>query len=137
MKRVFVDTNVLIDLLANREPHGKFAIEIFEKAENKTLQLFTSSQSIATTYYLLKKYHEDKKLRMLMASLMDYLTVIPVDARILEQAIRSRHKDFEDGVQIQCAMTVKNIFCIVTRNIKDYRLSEVKAMSPEELCDLI
>jgi predicted nucleic acid-binding protein len=60
MKRVFLDTNIVIDLLANRQPFSKYAIEIFRQAEEKKISLFTSSHSIATTQYLLKKYHSEK-----------------------------------------------------------------------------
>jgi predicted nucleic acid-binding protein len=56
MKRVFLDTNIIVDLIADRRPFSKYAIQIFQKAESKELELFTSSHSIATTHYLLKKY---------------------------------------------------------------------------------
>ena len=55
MKKVFVDTNILIDLLADRPPFSKYAIEIFDLAERKKVELFTSSHSFATTHYILKK----------------------------------------------------------------------------------
>jgi predicted nucleic acid-binding protein len=56
MKKVFVDTNVLVDLIADRKPFSKFAIALFSKAESGNVSLYTSSHSIATTHYLLKKY---------------------------------------------------------------------------------
>ena len=56
MKKVFVDTNILIDLLGDRKPFSKYAIEIFDKAERRKVELFVSSHSFATTHYLLKKY---------------------------------------------------------------------------------
>ena len=56
MKKVFIDTNILVDLIADRIPFSKYAIEIFNNAERKKIKLFTSSHSIATTHYLLKKY---------------------------------------------------------------------------------
>ena len=59
MKKVFVDTNIIVDLLADRRPHSKFAIELFKKAERNEVELFTSSHSIATSHYLLKKYIND------------------------------------------------------------------------------
>ena len=55
MKKIFVDTNIIVDLIADRKPFSKFAIDLFSKAENKKIRLFTSSHSIATTHYLLKK----------------------------------------------------------------------------------
>lgn len=134
MKKVFLDTNILIDLIADRKPFSKYAMAIFTAAENKKLKLFTSSHSIATTYYLLKKYHDDKTLRQIVLGLFDYITVLSVDASILTQGLRSKHKDFEDAIQIHCAMSVDNITCIVTRNIKDFKGSEVAVFAPEEFC---
>lgn len=54
MKKVFLDTNIIVDLIADRKPFSKYSIEIFKKAEEKKIKLFTSSHSIATAHYLLK-----------------------------------------------------------------------------------
>jgi predicted nucleic acid-binding protein len=137
MKKIFLDTNILVDLIADRKPFSKYAIEIFDAAESKKIKLFTSSHSIATTYYLLKKYHNDKMLRGIMLSLFDYITIVPVDTSILTQGLRSKHKDFEDSIQIHCAITVENISCIVTRNIKDFKASEVSVLPPDEFCSTL
>ena len=56
MKRIFLDTNIIVDLIADRKPFSKYAIQLFQKAEQNEVELFTSSHSIATTHYLLKKY---------------------------------------------------------------------------------
>lgn len=133
MKKIFVDTNIIVDLIAVRKPFSKYAIEIFNKAEEKKITLFTSSHSIATTHYLLKKYLEEKKLRDVLYNLLDYLTVIPVDVDVLKKGFRSKHKDFEDAIQIICASSVEKMDCIVTRNIKDFRQSEIPALTPDEL----
>jgi predicted nucleic acid-binding protein len=60
MKNVFIDTNILIDLLADRRPFSKFAIEIFDLAAKNKVNLFTSLHSIATTHYLLKNISKRK-----------------------------------------------------------------------------
>jgi predicted nucleic acid-binding protein len=134
MKKIFIDTNILVDLIADRKPFSKYAIEIFNNAEQKKVNLFTSSHSIATTHYLLKKYLDEKNLREVLFNLFDYLTVIPIDTDILKKGLRSKHKDFEDAVQIVCASSVEKIDCIVTRNIKDFKDSEIPVLTPDELC---
>lgn len=134
MKKVFLDTNILVDLIADRKPFSKYAIEIFNKAEEKKIKLYTSSHSIATTHYLLKKYQDDKTLREVLYNLLDYLTVIPVDVDVLKKGLRSKHKDFEDAIQILCASTIEKIDSIVTRNTKDFRDSEIQVLTPDELC---
>ena len=134
MKKVFLDTNILVDLIADRKPFSKYSIEIFKKAEEKKIKLFTSSHSIATTHYLLKKYLEEKILRDVLYNLLDYVTVIAVDTDVLKKGLRSKHKDFEDSIQILCASTIEKIDCIVTRNTKDFRVSEILVLTPDELC---
>jgi predicted nucleic acid-binding protein len=134
MRKIFVDTNILVDLIADRKPFSKYAIEIFNTAETKKIKLFTSSHSLATTYYLLKKYVDDKTLREVLLGLIEYVTIIPVDSAILTKGLRSKHKDFEDSIQIFCATTIEKIDCIVTRNVKDYKGSELPVLAPEELC---
>ena len=134
MKKVFLDTNIIVDLIADRKPFSKYSIEIFKKAGEKKIKLFTSSHSIATTHYLLKKYLEEKILRDVLYNLLDYMTVIPVDTDVLKKGLRSKHKDFEDSIQILCASSVEKIDCIVTRNIKDFRDSEILVLTPDELC---
>lgn len=134
MKKIFVDTNIIIDLIAGRKPFSKFATELFAKAEEKQIQLFTSSHSIATSHYILKKYTEEKALQEIIDNLMDYLTIIPIDSSVLKKGLRSNHKDFEDALQMICASSVKQMDCIVTRNLKDFKNSEIPAIAPDELC---
>jgi predicted nucleic acid-binding protein len=134
MKKLFLDTNIIVDLIADRKPFSKYSIEIFKKAEEKKIKLFTSSHSIATTHYLLKKYLEEKILRDVLYNLLDYVTVIAVDTDVLKKGLRSKHKDFEDSIQILCASTIEKIDCIVTRNTKDFRDSEILVLTPDELC---
>jgi predicted nucleic acid-binding protein len=134
MKKVFLDTNIIVDLIADRKPFSKYSIEIFKKAEERKIILFTSSHSIATTHYLLKKYLAEKILRDVLFNLLDYVTVIAVDTDVLKKGLRSKHRDFEDSIQILCASKIDKIDCIVTRNTKDFRNSEILVLTPDELC---
>jgi len=132
MKKIFVDTNIIVDLIADRRPFSKFAIEIFSKAEDKKLKLYTSSHSIATTHYLLKKYIEEKELRNVLYNLLDYIQVIPVNLDVIKKGLKSKHKDFEDAIQMLCAYSIEKMDCIVTRNSKDFRECEIPVLSPDE-----
>lgn len=133
MKNVFVDTNILIDLLADRRPFSKFAIELFDLASKKKVHLFTSSHSIATTHYLLKKHHQEEDLRQIIYSLLDYIQIISIDSTIIKKSLLSNHKDFEDAIQVFAAHSVDNMDFIVTRNIKDFRKAEIMVLPPDEL----
>lgn len=133
MKKFFIDTNIIVDLIADRKPFSKFAIHLFNKAEDKKVKLYTSSHSIATTHYLLKKYVPEKELRTILINLLDFLTIIPIELETLKKGLHAQHKDFEDAIQIQCAYSIKDINGIVTRNTKDFKDCEVPIYSPDEL----
>ncbi len=137
MKRLFLDTNILIDLLADRKPYSKFAKELLILAEQKKIRLYTSSHSLATTYYILNKYGEDKSLRTALMHMLDLITLVPIDTDMVKKGLQSDHKDFEDSLQIFCAYSIENIFGIVTRNIRDFKLSGVKAYSPDSILLII
>jgi predicted nucleic acid-binding protein len=132
MKRIFVDTNIIIDLIADRKPFSKFAVGLFNLAENKKLRLYTSSHSIATTHYLLKKYIGEKELRNVLYNLLDYIEVIPVNSDVVKKSLLSKHRDFEDAIQIMCASAIDRMDCIITRNTKDFVGSEIPVLPPDE-----
>jgi len=136
MKQFFLDTNIIIDLLADRQPHSKSAIQLFNAAERHLVKLYTSSHSIATTYYLLKPYTEDRALRNLLDHVMDYVHPVSIDLTILKRALKSSHKDFEDAIQIMAASTVSSIHCIVTRNVRDFKLSDIQVLPPDKAVQL-
>jgi predicted nucleic acid-binding protein len=133
MKIVFVDTNILIDLIADRHPFSKFAIDIFERAEKNKVKLYTSSHSYATTHYLLKKYLAEKDLREVLLSLLDFIDLVPIDLSIIKKSLLSKHKDFEDAIQIFAANSIDKLDFIVTRNLKDFKNTGVAVLPPDEL----
>jgi predicted nucleic acid-binding protein len=133
VKNIFLDTNIIVDLIANRPPFSKYAIDLFSLAEDNKIKLYTSSHSLATTHYLLKKYIEEKELRVILYNLLEFITIIPVDLDVLRKSLHSNHKDFEDAVQIYCASSVNGMEFIVTRNIKDFKNSEIPALLPNEI----
>ncbi|TFF37551.1 type II toxin-antitoxin system VapC family toxin [Mucilaginibacter psychrotolerans] len=133
MKQVFVDTNILIDLLADRPPFSKFAIQLFDLAEKSKVKLFTSSHAFATTHYLLKKHAPEKELRASLYSLLDYIDLISIVSAIIKKSLLSNYKDFEDAIQIIAATAVPNIDFIVTRNLKDFKDAGITVLAPDEL----
>lgn len=135
MTKVFVDTNVIIDLLADRVPHSKYAIALFEHAEEEKVRLYTTSLAFATTYYLLKKYVDDKKLRKIMYDLLAYFEIIAVDEHIIRRSLKSKIKDFEDALQIKAALSIDKMDYIVTRNLKDFKQAEIPVMSPDQILE--
>jgi len=137
MKQVFVDTNILVDFLADRKPYSKAATELFERAEKGNLKLYTSSHSFATTHYLLKKYKGEEALRTLLTSLLDLIEIIPIDGFIIKKSLVSKHKDFEDAVQILAANTIRTLDFITTRNLKDFKDAGITVLPPDELLNYL
>ncbi len=137
MIKIFVDTNVIVDLIADRKPFSKFAIELFKKAEDNKVTLYTSSHSLATTHYLLKKYLDEKPLREILYNLLDYVKIIAVDQDIIKKGLKSKHKDFEDAIQIFCSDRISGMDYITTRNVKDFKHADIPVYAPDELLEKI
>lgn len=133
MSLIFIDTDILIDLIADRQPFSKFAIELFEKAEQKEVQLFVSSHTYATTHYLLKKYLAEKQLREVLLSLLNLVNIVAIDADVIRKSLLSTHKDFEDAIQIIAAHSVPRLDFIVTRNLKDFKDAGISVLPPDEV----
>lgn len=133
MKALFLDTNILIDFLADRQPFSKFANQIFALAEKQQVTLYTSSHAYATTHYLLKKHIDETRLRNILLILLDVVTIIPVDVGIIKKSLLSKHKDFEDAVQIMSANSIGDIDIIVTRNLKDFKDTGLTVLPPDEV----
>ena len=132
MRNLFIDTNILVDLIADRQPFSKFAVELFELAEKNQVKLYTSSHSYATTHYLLKKHLTEKELREVLLSLLDFVSIIPVDFNVIKKSLLSQHKDFEDAIQIFAANSIMTDF-IVTRNLKDFKDTGLLVLPPDEV----
>ncbi len=132
MKSVFIDTNVIIDFLANRAPFAFFAGKIFDLAEQKKLTIYISAVSYNNIYYILKQRLNHSATIKLIAQLKDLTMVSTIDQWVIQKAINSNFKDFEDAIQHFCATNVKDVGLIITRDTNDYTKSELPVMTPEE-----
>lgn len=132
-KRIFLDTNIIIDYLSGRKPFGENAYKIF--LMHNDAELCISALSFTTIYYVLRKGHDHRHLLDLLKDLMDIVYVLPVNSDIIENAVRSEFTDFEDAVQYFTALSASSDY-IITRNVKDYSLSEIEVFSPDEFLNL-
>lgn len=131
--RLFLDTNILIDLIANRAPFSKWAISIFKDAKKGKWQLFTSSASILTTYYIIEKQNGSKNAKRILKILLNRVEIQDLTKLELQTALTTDFKDYEDSVQHECAKLCKKIDFIITRNKKDFKNSLIDVLSSEEL----
>ena len=129
--RVFLDTNVLLDVLARREPFYAAAAEIWSLAERGEIQAFVSAISFNNIYYVVRKAegkaHADLALRMLR----DIFQVVAPDAQIINQAMDTEADDFEDAVRFHSALRAKTAH-LLTRNPDDFPESDLSILTPEE-----
>lgn len=131
MERVFVDTNIVIDLLQKRPNFYEESQELFTLADKKELKICISSLSFATTYYLLSKHYNSNDARKIMATFKVLVDVLAVDDKIIELALASDFKDFEDGIQYFTAIE-NSMSKIITRNKKDFKNSVLPVLTANE-----
>jgi len=130
MKRYFLDTNILLDFLGNRQPFGKFALEILNKGRLKEWELWTSDNSILTSYYILSKEIGEIESREKISGLIRFLEIQPTQKEHILAALNSKFQDLEDGVQHFCALSIPKVEGIITRNKKDFKLSLIPVFEP-------
>lgn len=119
MDRIFVDTNIVIDLLQKRENFYLEAQELFTLADKKEVELYISVLTIANANYLLSRHYTTTDTRKIISKFKVLIKVLPIDDKIIELALASDFKDFEDAIQFYTALE-NNIDIIVTRNKKDF-----------------
>ncbi len=132
MKHLFIDTNVLIDLILDRKPFNVEAVSVFKASENGQLHLYISALSIKDIYYLSRKTHSHERMLEIIDWLDQLTKIIPVSASDVRSAMRSEFTDYEDSLQHECARAEKKVEAIVTRNTKDFRKSALPVLTPAE-----
>jgi predicted nucleic acid-binding protein len=125
MEKLFLDTNILIDILSKRDPFHESAIRLVSLAHEGKLKLYCSAISIATCDYILRKQLSSTASKKAIRSLLGYITVIPTSHKAVTIATKSRFTDIEDAIQHYTAIEFGGIDCIITRNVRDYRLSQL------------
>ena len=130
MKKIFIDTDIVLDLLANRKSFYLPAAQVFTFADNGKLHIHVSSLTFATLFYLLSKDNGQEKAKKILLKFKSIVTVLAVDNKIIELALSSDFKDFEYGIQYFCAIENK-CSVILTRNISDYKRSQIPVMTAE------
>ena len=128
--KVFIDTNILVDLLCNRIPFNKEAKEIFTLAYEGKIDLVISSLSYINAYYIGKRYnYTPDDLVNALVNIAGMSSISIIDEYVIESALNAKWKDFEDAVQFFSAQNAE-CDCIVTRNAKDFNKSTIKVMEP-------
>ena len=130
MMRLFLDTNIVVDLLEGREPFCYDAAQLFTMAHDKRVELLVSPMTFSTASFLLRK-HGSEGVRNLLSNLRQLVSVTISDERTVDDSIASQFKDFEDAMQYYTALNAKAEI-IITRNGKDFTASKLPVMTATE-----
>jgi len=133
--RVFLDANVVLDVLANREPFIADSAAILSLVEARKLEGFVAAHTVTTLFYLLRRDLGGDKARDVLMDLLRVVEIVGVDQDRIFQALAMDWDDFEDAVQASCAAKVEADF-LLTRDKKGFRGSHIPVLSPAEFLAL-
>lgn len=133
MKKVFIDTNILIDFLSHREHFFDEAALIFQLGRRRKVCLLVSSLSFATASFILEAHYKLplNTVTKLFKDIIGMCYITPVDNRTVVDAVSSAFNDIEDAMQYFSALR-EQADIIITRNPQDFRKSKIPVLSPTE-----
>ena len=133
--RVLVDTNIVLDYLLEREPYAESAKKIVVACKQKKVIGCIAAHTVSNMFFILRKTYSVEDRRTILKDIYKLFDVEGIDRLKIIQALdNSDFKDFEDCLQMQCAKSFRADY-ILTRNLADYRDSEIACISPEEFCE--
>ena len=132
MDKALIDTDVILDFFFDRQPFSDYAAKVLSLCESKSIQGFVTPVICSNTYYLLRQTAKHEKVIDKLNQLLTFVDVLTIDKEVIVQALNSKFKDFEDALQNYAAVNAGNVDIILTRNIKDFKNSEIGALTPEE-----
>ena len=138
MKKVFLDTNILIDYLARRGQFFEPAAQIVQLGRQHEIDLLVSAMSFATASFILEAHHK-LPYETIVRKFAEFATmchVTPVDSLIVDEAIVSRFSDFEDAMQYYSAIR-EGADAIITRNSSDFGPAQIEIYEPQHFLDML
>ena len=133
---VLFDTNVVLDVLLDREPHNRASAAAWAAVENSGIESFVAAHAVTTIYYFLRKRLGAEESRRALDATLSAFRVAAVDGAVVKEALRLPISDFEDAVTAAAAHRAGCQF-IVTRDLKGFSGSLVRHLPPEAIPDLI
>ena len=131
MKKILIDLNIILDFLNKRNFHEE-AANIINMCVEKKLFGFIAAHEITTlSYFLLKEKKDKNKAADIISALLDIFNIIPIDEKILREALFSPVKDYEDAV-IEVSSVKNSIDYIISRNLGDFKSARVQVFTPEQ-----
>ena len=138
MKKLFLDTNVFIDYLAQRKGFYDNAASVIETCAKKKIKVLVSALAFATASYIMGVHCKMTHIMVknLFANFMKHGSITPVDSKIISESLASDFEDFEDAMQYYSALR-ENAEIIITRNKADFSASKIPVVTPQEFLDAV
>lgn len=130
--KVLLDTNVVLDVLLDREPFVDASAQLLARVESGELTGYLCASTVTTIHYLLAKFLGTQRALSEIRKLLSIFEIAPVNRPVLESALDRDFKDFEDGVIHESALLM-DVEALITRNQKDFKKANLAVYSPEEL----
>ena len=132
MKNIFLDTNVVIDFLADRKPFSLDAARLFNFCVLGKVKIYISAVSYNNIYYILRQSLSNSETIKLLDELSEMAEIADVTKSVIKKSLKTDFKDFEDAIQYYCALSLNKIDFIVTRDTKDFKKSTLSIMTATE-----
>ncbi len=136
MEKVFVDSDIVLDLLSGRQPHYNHSAELFSLADGNSIKIYVSSLTFANVNYILSRQLSAGQARKLLLKFKTLINVLAVNDKIIELALASDFHDFEDAIQYHTAIE-NGISTLLTRNLKDFKKAEITIMTAQQFLKTI
>jgi predicted nucleic acid-binding protein len=136
MQKIFADTDISLDLLSKRLPFYNAASRLFTHADKGEIKIYVSSLTFSNLHYILRSENTISETRRILNNYRILVNVLPVDEKIIDLALQSVFKDFEDAIQYYTAVQ-NNIPVFLTRNLKDYKKAAIPVMTAEDFVKTI
>ncbi len=131
MNKLFLDSDVLLDLLLDRKPFSEDIKKLIANSIAAGVELYTSPISITNIHYIVGRLENKARADIMTRKILEIVRMEPVNQQVIEQAAQSNFKDFEDSVQNFCAVLAGHRI-ILSRNTKDYKESQLSILNPKE-----
>jgi predicted nucleic acid-binding protein len=136
MRRILLDTNIVLDVLLDRQPHVKASAVVWTAVETGVAEGMLAAHAVTTVHYLVQKELGATAAKRVVASILKVFGIAAVDAAVVQEALQLPFSDFEDAVTAAAARFA-GCECIVTRDPKGFRGSPVRSTTPEAVTPLL
>ncbi|MEW6755310.1 MAG: PIN domain-containing protein [Candidatus Latescibacterota bacterium] len=134
--RLFLDINVILDVLANREPWVENSAAVLSLLESDEFEGVAAAHSVATLFYLATKHLGQRRATARLLDLLGLVTVAPLDHDTILKGLTLGWSDFEDALQMLCALAANSDY-LVTRNTRHFKSDSISVVTPTELLAIL